>query len=69
MKFASITARDADTERMLRCAGWLPVVVWEHEDMVVAAQRIQELDAHSRMTRRQHPAPSPPRTPPPQAAG
>lgn len=43
-KMASITARDADTLRMLQAAGWLPVVVWEHEDMALAARRLQQLD-------------------------
>jgi SAM-dependent methyltransferase len=33
---------DGDTDR-LRAAGWLPVVVWEHEDPEVAAGRIAEL--------------------------
>ena len=48
LKFASITARDADTEQMLRAAGWLPVVVWEHEDMAVAARRVLDLDRERR---------------------
>lgn len=42
-KFASITARDADTLRLLRDAGWLPVVVWEHEAPAEAALRLQAL--------------------------
>ena len=32
-KFLSIAVRDLDTERQLLRAGWLPVVVWEPEDM------------------------------------
>ena len=48
LKFASITARDADTEQMLRAAGWLPVVVWEHEDMVTAARQILALHRERR---------------------
>ena len=47
-KFASITSRDADTERMLADAGWLAVVVWEHEDTAVAARTIQRLDRRRR---------------------
>jgi DNA mismatch endonuclease (patch repair protein) len=42
-KFDSIVARDADTERQLRAAGWLLVLVWEHEDMAEAARRIADL--------------------------
>ncbi len=48
LKFDSVVARDADTERTLRAAGWLPVVVWEHEDAREAAARIRELDAARR---------------------
>ena len=53
-KFDSIVARDADTDRQLRAAGWLPVVVWEHEDMAEAARRLAELHA----ARRRRPAPA-----------
>ena len=52
LKFASITARDADTERMLLTAGWLPVVVWEHEHMAGAAERIRVLDQERRVLQR-----------------
>ena len=55
-KFDSIVARDADTDRRLRDAGWLPVVVWEHEDAAVAARRNAEL--HSARRRRRWPAAS-----------
>ena len=48
LKFASIRSRDADTERMLRDAGWLPLVVWEHEDMALAALRLQAGDRERR---------------------
>ena len=47
-KFESVVARDADTERQLEAAGWLPVVVWQHEDMARAAQDIRVLDAARR---------------------
>ena len=45
-KFTSIAVRDLDTERHLLLAGWLPVVVWEHEDMSRAADLL--LDLHRR---------------------
>ena len=48
LKLASITARDQDTLQMLRAAGWLPVIVWEHEDMVAAARAIHALDRRRR---------------------
>lgn len=32
--------RDADTDTRLRAAGWEVVRVWEHEDPLVAANRI-----------------------------
>jgi DNA mismatch endonuclease (patch repair protein) len=34
-------SRDRDTDRRLREAGWLSVRVWEHEDPVEAAARLQ----------------------------
>jgi DNA mismatch endonuclease (patch repair protein) len=36
-------ARDQDTDRLLRKQGWLPVRVWEHEDMAEAVLRIAEV--------------------------
>ncbi len=33
--------RDRETDRQLRAAGWRVVRVWEHEDPVVAADRVQ----------------------------
>ncbi len=36
-------ARDIDTDRRLRDAGWTVVHVWEHEDPAVAAARIAQL--------------------------
>jgi DNA mismatch endonuclease, patch repair protein len=41
----SIVARDADTDLQLRAAGWLPVVVWQHEDPAAAAGRVAALHA------------------------
>lgn len=42
--------RDAETDRLLVDAGWLPVRVWEHEEPDVAAKRI----AHHVRSRRGH---------------
>lgn len=39
-KFASVRARDADTEHVLTEAGWTVVIVWEHEDNIRAADRV-----------------------------
>lgn len=48
LKLESIRRRDADTLVQLAGAGWLPVVVWEHEDMAVAARSILDLDRQRR---------------------
>ncbi|GGQ44660.1 hypothetical protein GCM10010166_11510 [Couchioplanes caeruleus subsp. azureus] len=40
-KLARNRQRDADTHKALTNAGWLVVVVWEHEDSEEAASRIQ----------------------------
>jgi DNA mismatch endonuclease (patch repair protein) len=48
VKFASIRRRDEDTLSVLASAGWLPVVVWEHEDMFVAAEALRVLDQQRR---------------------
>lgn len=39
-KLQANAERDMDTERRLANAGWLVVVVWEHEDPDVAAARV-----------------------------
>ena len=39
-KLAANVARDRDTDRQLREAGWEVVRVWEHEDMEAAADRV-----------------------------
>jgi len=41
-KLASNIERDADTEAKLTAAGWLVVVVWEHEDPDEAGQIIAD---------------------------
>ena len=43
LKLESVQRRDADTLVQLDAAGWLPVVVWEHEDMARAALRLRDL--------------------------
>lgn len=40
-KLAANVARDRDTEDRLTAAGWTVVRVWEHEDPVSAADRVQ----------------------------
>ena len=34
--------RDADTDRRLREAGWLPLRMWEHQDLAEAARKVAE---------------------------
>jgi DNA mismatch endonuclease (patch repair protein) len=36
-------ARDQDTDQLLREQGWLPVRVWEHEEIAEAALRVAEI--------------------------
>ena len=40
-KLATNVARDADTDTRLRGAGWTVLRVWEHEDPVAAADRVE----------------------------
>ena len=40
-KVESTRSRDRDTDRRLAAAGWTSIRVWEHEDPVEAAQRVQ----------------------------
>jgi DNA mismatch endonuclease (patch repair protein) len=42
-KIEANKARDRDTEHSLREVGWEVVVVWEHEDPVVAADRVERI--------------------------
>lgn len=39
-KLEANVSRDRATDAHLRQIGWLPIRVWEHEDMGVAASRI-----------------------------
>jgi DNA mismatch endonuclease (patch repair protein) len=41
-KVAGNRARDRDTDARLVEAGWVSVRVWEHEDPVEAAQRVED---------------------------
>lgn len=41
-KIARTQARDADTDRRLREAGWLSLRVWEHEEPLTAAARVAD---------------------------
>lgn len=43
LKLQSVVDRDEDVVRSLLAAGWLPVIVWEHEDSEEAAQRVAAL--------------------------
>ncbi|MCF0093111.1 very short patch repair endonuclease [Micromonospora sp. MH99] len=42
-------ARDRETEQMLADAGWSVIRVWEHEDPVAAADRVEDLVKGSRL--------------------
>lgn len=44
-------ARDADTGQLLTEAGWTVVRVWEHEDVVAAADRVEEAVRQRRTVR------------------
>lgn len=50
-KLARNRERDDEKDEALRSMGWLPVHVWEHEDMTVVASAIAELVRD----RRRHP--------------
>jgi DNA mismatch endonuclease (patch repair protein) len=49
-KLAGNQARDQDTNRRLREAGWIPVRVWEHEPVEYAATRVRNLVLSRRRT-------------------
>ena len=42
--------RDRDTDERLRALGWEPVRVWEHEDAVTAADRLEKIVSNRRGT-------------------
>ena len=60
-KLARNVERDAETDRALLRAGWLPVRVWEHEDPTTAAARVQAVVQSRRPTGR-HPVAAAPWT-------
>jgi DNA mismatch endonuclease (patch repair protein) len=39
-KIAANRARDRDTEERLAASGWTVITIWEHEDVVAAAERV-----------------------------
>ncbi len=41
-KLSANVQRDRDTDARLQAAGWTVVRVWEHEDSVVAATRVED---------------------------
>jgi DNA mismatch endonuclease (patch repair protein) len=42
-KIEANRARDRDTNERLRAAGWIVIRIWEHEDPVKAADRIERV--------------------------
>lgn len=46
-KLAGNVRRDRDTDERLRQIGWTSVRIWEHEDMEVAADRVETVVRHS----------------------
>ena len=42
-KVSGNRARDRDTDARLEAAGWVSVRVWEHEDPVEAARRVEDV--------------------------
>jgi DNA mismatch endonuclease, patch repair protein len=58
-KLQSNRVRDADTDQVLRAGEWCPVRVWEHEDVRLAADRVERLvrDRRSRSHCRGGPRP------------
>jgi len=48
-KLAANRRRDEETEAVMVAAGWAYVVVWEHDDPSIAADRIEALVRERRM--------------------
>ncbi len=48
-KLATNQRRDRDTDRKLEVAGWMVIRIWEHEDPIDAASRIEDA-VHQRRT-------------------
>lgn len=51
-KFEQNVARDRDTEERLDANGWHLVVVWEHEETVAAADRVESVVEDLRLRQR-----------------
>ncbi|WP_231980676.1 very short patch repair endonuclease [Mycobacterium sp. E2497] len=58
-KLARNVRRDSEIQQVLESAGWLLIIVWEHENMCDAARRVAEVVASRRPLR--HRAVSPQR--------
>lgn len=42
-------ARDAETDALLVAGGWVAIRVWEHEDVVEAANRVEQVVRERRL--------------------
>jgi len=49
-KIAANRARDKDTDTRLTAAGWTVLRIWEHEDALTAADRIETIVRETRRT-------------------
>lgn len=54
-KIATNQRRDRDTDRQLEAAGWMVIRIWEHEDPIDAASRIEDA-VHRRRTELRRPS-------------
>lgn len=50
-KIGANMTRDRDTDERLEAVGWLPIRVWEHEDCIAAADRVQQAVVRRRCDR------------------
>lgn len=50
-KIETNVERDRDTDRRLRNTGWTVIRIWEHEDIVEAADRIERIVRDARVHR------------------
>ncbi len=53
-KLASNAMRDRETEQLLSANGWTVIRIWEHEDVELAATRIESVVASRRPSRTRH---------------
>jgi DNA mismatch endonuclease (patch repair protein) len=54
-KIATNQRRDRDTDRQLEAAGWMVIRIWEHENLIDAASRIEDA-IHRRRTEQCRPS-------------